>query len=78
MAIKITAALIKRVEADPHMQGLELSIKTLETLLEKAIHAYYNTDKPLLQDATYDTLFLILEERDPDNPVLKKVGATVF
>ena len=77
MAIKITAALIKRVEADPHMQGLELSIKTLETLLEKAIHAYYNTDKPLLQDATYDTLFLILEERDPDNPVLKKVGATV-
>jgi DNA ligase (NAD+) len=77
MTTKITAALIKRVEEDPHMHGLELPIKTLETLLAKAIDAYYNTDKPLMQDATYDTLFIILEERDPENPILKKVGAPV-
>jgi DNA ligase (NAD+) len=77
MTTKISAALIKRVETDPHMQGLELPIKTLETLLDKAIDAYYNTDKPLLQDATYDTLWQCLEERDPGNSILKKVGAPV-
>ena len=77
MSAKITATLIKRIEADPHMQGLELPIKTLETLLEKAIDAYYNSDKPILTDTTYDTIWLILEERDPGNGILKKVGAPV-
>ena len=77
MATKITATLIKRIEADPHMQGLELPIKTLETILEKAIDAYYNSDKPFLTDATYDILWQCLEERDPGNGILKKVGAPV-
>jgi len=77
MTSKITAALIKRIEADPHMQGLELPIKTLEILLERAIDAYYNSDKPLLSDATYDILWQCLEERDPGNEILKKVGAPV-
>lgn len=77
MAAKITSTLIKRIEADPHIQGLEIPIKTLEAILEKAIDAYYNSDKPLLTDATYDILWLYLEERDPGNGILKKVGAPV-
>jgi len=77
MATKITATLIKRIEADPHMQGLELPIKTLETILEKAIDAYYNSDKPFITDATYDILWQCLEERNPGNGILKKVGAPV-
>jgi len=77
MATKITTTLIKRIEADPHMQGLELPIKTLESILEKAIDAYYNSDKPLIADATYDILWQCLEERDPGNAILKKVGAPV-
>lgn len=74
---KITSKLIKIIEADPHMQGLELPLKTLETLLEKAIDAYYNSDKPILTDATYDILWQCLEEREPRSPILKKVGAPV-
>ncbi len=77
MASKITATLIKRIEADPHIQGLEIPIKTLSTLLEKAIDAYYNSDKPILSDETYDILWQCLEERDPSNDILKKVGAPV-
>ena len=77
MAAKITATLIKRIEADPHIQGLEIPIKTLSTLLEKAIDAYYNSDKPILSDETYDILWQCLEERDPSNDILKKVGAPV-
>lgn len=75
--IKITAALIKRVESDPHIQGLEIPLKTLEALLEKAIDAYYNSDKQLITDTTYDILWQCLEERDASNPILKKVGAPV-
>lgn len=77
MTAKITETLIKRIEADPHMQGLELPIKTLATILEKAIDAYYNSDKSVLTDATYDILWQCLEERDPGNGILKKVGAPV-
>lgn len=74
---KITTTLINRIEAEPHVQGLKLPIKILETILEKAINAYYNTDKPLLTDATYDILWQCLEERDASNAILKKVGAPV-
>jgi len=77
MSTKIDSTLIRKVEADPHMTALVLPIKTLETLIEKSIDAYYNTDKPLLSDNAYDTIYLILEERDPGNPILKKVGAPV-
>ena len=73
----ITNALIKQVESDPHIQGLDLPLKTLELIMEQAIHAYYNTDNPILSDNTYDILFKCLEERDPGNSILKKVGATV-
>jgi DNA ligase (NAD+) len=73
----ITSALLKQVEADPHIQGLELPLKTLELIVEQAIHAYYNTDKPILSDNTFDILLQCLEERDPSNPLLKKVGAPV-
>ena len=77
MTNKITAALIKRVENDPHHQGLEISINILEALLEKAIDAYYNSDKPILTDKTYDILWQCLEEREPGNAILKKVGAPI-
>ena len=77
MATKITSTLIKHIESDPHMQGLELPIKTLESILDKAIDAYYNSDKPLITDATYDILWQCLEERDSGNAILYKVCAPV-
>jgi NAD-dependent DNA ligase len=73
----ITSALIKQIEANPHIQGLEIPIKTLVAILDASIHAYYNTDKPLLSDNTFDILFQCLQERDSSNPLLKKVGAPV-
>jgi NAD-dependent DNA ligase len=76
-AIKIDTNLIKKIEIDPHIQGLELPLKTLVTILEKAIDAYYNTDKHLLSDNAFDILFDILAERDSGNPLLNKVGAPV-
>lgn len=71
------SSIIKKVESNPHVQGLELPLKTLELILERAIDAYYNTDKPLLSDKTFDILFGVLQERDPSNILLNKVGAPI-
>jgi hypothetical protein len=52
MAAKITKSLISKLEANPHEEGLNLDVNLLEILIQKAIDAYYNTDKPLLEDDT--------------------------
>jgi NAD-dependent DNA ligase len=77
MSFNIDTDLIKNIEKDPHKQGIELPLKTLETIISMANEAYYNTDKPLLRDNTYDILYLYLEKRDSTNQLLKKVGAPI-
>jgi DNA ligase (NAD+) len=73
----ITKTLIKKLEADPHIEGLDLSIPILEKIIKKAIDAYYNTDTPLLTDNTYDILENILREKKPDSDIFKTVGAKI-
>ena len=75
--IKITKSLIAKIEKAPHDEGLVLKVDDLETLLEKAIEAYYNTDTPLFTDATYDILESILREKKPTSEIFKKVGAPI-
>jgi NAD-dependent DNA ligase len=74
---QITKSLLKKLEEDPHHEGLALSIPLLEKVIKKAIEAYYNTDKPLFSDNTYDILETILREKKPDSDVFKKVGAEI-
>lgn len=49
-------------------------IRELEDEIKKHREAYYN-DQPLISDEAYDALEDELRELDPDNPLLKKVGA---
>jgi len=49
----------------------------LVELLTSLSDAYYNTDKAIVPDTTYDALIDILRERDPKNEFLKHVGAPV-
>lgn len=75
---RITKSLISKLEANPHIEGLELDIVFLEKILIQAINDYYNTDKPLLTDATFDILENILKEKKPNSKVFDKVGAPVI
>jgi len=73
----LTKMLIIKLEKEPHNEGLKLDIKLLEKLLKKAIYNYYNTDKPLLTDKTFDILETILKERYPESELFKTIGAPI-
>ena len=75
--MSVTKALITKLDTNPHTEGAEISIEMLEKVLLAAIDAYYNTDKPLLSDASYDILEKILKQRKPTSDIFKKIGAPV-
>jgi len=74
---RITKSLITKLEENPHIEGLELDISILEKIIIQAINDYYNTDKPLLTDNTFDILETILREKKPNSKAFDKVGAPV-
>jgi len=74
---RITKAIISKLEANPHSEGLSTDLGLLEKVLLQAKEAYYNTDKPLFTDESYDILEKCLEERKPDSILFKITGAKV-
>lgn len=68
---------IKSIEKNPQKYVEKINDDELVELLEKLSDAYYNSDKPLVTDATYDTLVDVLKQRNPDNKFLKKIGAPI-
>ena len=75
--LRITKAQITKLEANPHKEGLSTDLDLLEKILLKAKEAYYNTDKPLFTDESYDILEKCLEERKPDSILFKLTGAKI-
>ena len=53
-----------------------MNANTIAQQLERAAAAYYETDKPTMTDAEYDTLKEKLESIAPQHPFLQQVGAT--
>ena len=74
---RITKAIISKLEANPHLEGLTIDLGLLEKVLLQAKEAYYNTDKPLFTDDSYDILEHILFERNPGSILFKLTGAKI-
>ncbi len=53
------------------MKGLAARAAELRRLLERANHAYYVLDKPIMSDAEYDRLFRELQELEAAHPELR-------
>ena len=70
--------MIKQLEANPHKYGLEIDIGILEIILKQAQNDYYNTDKPLLSDTTFDILENIVKINKPNSYIFDNIGATVI
>ena len=76
--ITITKTQIKRLELNPHEEGLSLDIDLLEKIITKSKNDYFNnSETPLLTDKTYDILEIILKEKKPNSNVFKLVGAII-
>lgn len=52
-----------------------LSNKQIEQLIEYANNNYHESTNPVMDDDIYDIIKEYLEEKDPNNPVLFKVGS---
>jgi len=74
---RITKAIITKLENLPHSEGLSIDLGLLEKVLLQAKEAYYNTDKPLFTDESYDILENILLERNPNSILFKLTGANI-
>ena len=76
-SFRVTKQLLDKIKKTPSDIAETLTIDELVKLLTKLSDAYYNTDKPLLEDKTYDILFDNLKTRDPDNDFIKTAGSKV-
>ena len=74
---RITKAILSKLESNPHELGLSTELDLLEKILLKAKEAYYNTDKPLFTDESYDILEKCLQERHPESVLFKLTGAKI-
>lgn len=72
---KYTDKFINELEINPLQKAKKLDITEFEQLLIDAAEAYYNTDKQLITDETYDILIDYLKEIKPKSTVLKAIGS---
>jgi len=70
--------LITQLSLEPYKIGKDLSIEELVHVMKISCEKYYNTNNPIFSDEVYDILNELLQERDPENPFHKQVGAPVY
>ena len=68
---------IKKLQANPLEFLKNLSEDDIATILQKANHSYYNEKTPIFSDNLFDMIKEYLEEKNPNHPILKTVGAAV-
>lgn len=71
------ANIVKKIKQNPLDSIGELSIQELEEVIIYTSDKYYNSSKPVIDDATYDLLIDYLRLRDPKSNVLKNIGAPI-
>lgn len=73
---KTPRQLLKDAEGDWYRWAHGLKIHNLVKVIEYLAKAYYNGDA-IVEDDVYDIILGVLEDRDPNNPVLDQVGAPI-
>lgn len=69
--------VLKKVNSDPYKFAEKHTVSTLEKILRKLSYHYYNTKQPLVTDDVFDILKDELEKKDPNNNLLKEIGAPI-
>jgi len=74
---KLPESLINDIKKDPRKYASNAPIEDIVNALKVFSSAYYNTGQSIISDADFDILRETLQERDPENEYLKKVGAPI-
>jgi DNA ligase (NAD+) len=74
----LAKATIRTLEHDPHTFVQNLTDDQIADILQEANFQYFNKGKPLFDDAIYDFIREFLQERNPNHPILKGIGASVM
>ena len=69
--------IIGNIKIDPYKYTKNLQISEIEQIIKYLSDEYYNKGKSLVSDNIYDSLITILENKDPSNSLLNKIGAKV-
>jgi DNA ligase (NAD+) len=68
---------LKKLINDPYNYVSGLTPDKIAKILKYLSDFYYNSGKSLVPDVTYDMIKDLLEEKNPDHPFLKIVGAPI-
>lgn len=75
--VNITKTLLAKLKNNTILTLDGMETPDIVKLVQKANLAYRNGKELLLSDDLYDSVVEYLEQRDPENPVLKTIGAAV-
>lgn len=75
--MKITKSFIAKLTKDTDSVLETISETDIVNIIQQANHAYYNTQKPLFSDDTYDHIREYLEIINPEHPILKNIGSVI-
>jgi DNA ligase (NAD+) len=75
--VKLTKVLINKLIKDPIAHLKTISEDEIAAIIQQASNCYYNSDKPMFPDNTFDIIKDYLEELNPNHPILKNVGCSV-
>lgn len=74
---KLTKKNICLLTKNPLEVLKSLSNDDIANILQQANNSYYNDKDPVFSDQLYDMIKDYLEEIDPNNPILKNIGAAI-
>lgn len=74
---KLTKANISKLQKNPVDVLKTLSDDDVASILTQANQSYYNDKDPVFSDAIYDLVKDYLENKNPEHPALKAVGAVI-
>lgn len=73
----ITKSILIKLKANPITLLDTLKTDEIAQLIQKANYEYHTVGKPIFTDDIYDIIKEYLKKKDPNNPILKSVGAVV-
>ena len=75
---KYSKSILKEFEENPVKKSESLTLSELESFILDCNNAYYNTDKPLLTDKTFDIIVDYLNTKSPNSKILQQIGAVII